>query len=217
MPDPSTAESNAAPAAPTEDIGRAAAGDRAAFDRLHERFAPGLLRFVSQRVGGNTELAEEVAQSTWIAAWDMLQRGRFDPARGAFSTFLYAIGSKYWLRQQRDARTEARIMGAIAPPPAGGDAADADPGRLLAGVELLEDAQRCLFQPDGGQALSDEERDIVIGIARGETERDLARRLGLAPSTINARKQAAYNKLRQALLERGWSAESVEQGVLNLE
>jgi DNA-binding CsgD family transcriptional regulator len=40
-------------------------------------------------------------------------------------------------------------------------------------------------------------------VSEGETDRELARRLKISPSTANARKRAAFQKLRLYLAARG--------------
>jgi len=216
MPDPH-ASSPLEGEPPSEWVPRAAAGDRSAFERLHERFAPGLMRFILKRVDGNADLAEELAHLTWIAAWDALRQGKFDSQRGAFSTFLYGVGSKYWLRHRRDARTDARITAAIGQAQSPAHASPADPAGTMAFVELLQDVRDLLFGESGPQTLSPEEREVLLESARGTSERDLAARLRLAPSTINARKQSGYAKMRRALIGRGWNEESVEHCLSEIE
>ena len=47
--------------------------------------------------------------------------------------------------------------------------------------------------------------------ARGESDRALAKRLGVAPSTLNVRKRGALEKLRRFLASRGHRAETGER------
>jgi RNA polymerase sigma factor (sigma-70 family) len=177
--------------------GRVAAGDERAFEAIHERFDAGLRRFFLTRGGGRVEQAEELAQRTWVQVWRSMSDGKYDPRRAAPSTFIYAVASKMWLRHcrtlTRPASTEAD--GLLARLLEGGDPAD-----LLHAAELLEGMRHCL-RCEG--CLSEEERAIVLAAAHGETERALGRRFGLAASSINARKQAAYAKLRRCMAERG--------------
>src|SRR4051812_23331621 len=71
------------PARPSsEDLGALAAaagrGDRAAFDRLHERLAGGLKRILLNRTGGRTDLTDELAQRTWVVLWGAISSGKYD-------------------------------------------------------------------------------------------------------------------------------------------
>ncbi len=70
--------------------------------------------------------------------------------------------------------------------------------------ELLDAVRACLHAEEAPDSLTPQERHIVQSAARGATDRALAAELGLAASTINVRKQAAYAKLRRALAARGY-------------
>ena len=69
----------------------------------------------------------------------------------------------------------------------------------------------CLSATDTRYALSDEERVVVRGLANGETERSLASQLGIAASTVHARKMSSYNKLRHCLALKGFRLDSGER------
>jgi DNA-binding NarL/FixJ family response regulator len=60
--------------------------------------------------------------------------------------------------------------------------------RLL--VESLRNAANA-----GSAALTGRERDILIGIARGESVKDIAHRVGLSPKTVNNQLTTLRNKL----------------------
>ena len=79
-----------------------------------------------------------------------------------------------------------------------------NPAALLHAAELLDAMRGCLHAAGTPFALSAEERQIVIELSGGESERALAERLGVAASTIHARKQLAYRKLRQCLSAKGF-------------
>lgn len=55
----------------------------------------------------------------------------------------------------------------------------------------------------GGAGLSEEERSIVRMTAAGMSDRTVASRLGLAPSTVNVKKRGAFEKIRRFLASRG--------------
>lgn len=187
-------------------------GDEAAFEELHRRLGGGLRGFFQKRVGSDSDLIEELSQSTWVEVWRSLDGRRFDPNRARITTFIYAIGYKMVLRHARAAR-RGRATAPL-------DDCDALmetwlrelPEDALHGSELIDAVRDCLRRTDTPFSLSHEEREAVIGAARDETERALARRLGVAASTVNARKKAAYAKLRQCLTRKGFTADSVERG-----
>ncbi len=71
---------------------------------------------------------------------------------------------------------------------------------------MLESLREALA---GGAAteLTDEERWLVRNWASGQSDRDLAKVMGIAPSNVNVRKQRAYAKLRAYLTHLGFGAE----------
>lgn len=180
-------------------------GDRAAFERLHERLGRGLVRFFFARNGGRSEEAEELAQRAWTAVWGALRDGRYDPNRGAVTTFVYAISYRTWfrhLRQTAASREAAEPMDGVAASMLG----EEDPSQLAAFCELLE-AVRGALAATGPGCLTEEERRLVVAAGGGRTDRALAAELGVAASTVHARRTAALAKLRRMLAARGFRDE----------
>lgn len=171
---------------------RAAGGDHSAFEQLHSRFAAGIYRFFEKRSG--REAAEELAQHTWSELWRAVSQGAYQPDRAAFSTFAYAVAGNVWRRSRRDA---ARSAPTPVPPANDEDFVDA-----LGHAELLDALRACLHNENDG--LTDVERQVVLSLATGDSEREIARVQGVAPSTIHDRKQSGMNKLRRMLAERGF-------------
>jgi RNA polymerase sigma factor (sigma-70 family) len=189
----------------------AAAGDQSAFEALHRRLGGGLKRLFLERTNGRADVAEELAQRTWVAVWQALRDGKYDPSRAAISTFAYAVGSKIWLGHLRGAQREgARVT--VPESPFAIAARSEDPSDAAAGAELIQAVRDCLASGGEGGGLTAEERALVCAAASGESDRALAKRLKLAPSTVNARKRAAYEKLRRYLAQRGHRPESAERG-----
>jgi RNA polymerase sigma factor (sigma-70 family) len=190
---------------------RAPNGDRGAFEQLLNRFDPGLKRILLRRTGGQAELCEELAQRTWIAVWQALHEQRYDPQKSAISTFIYAVAYKLWLQHLRSAGTAPLSGGVLGTGLLDSEGAADNPAALLHAAELLDAMRGCLHAAGTPFSLTAEERQIVIGLSGGESERALAERLGVAASTIHARKQLAYRKLRQCLSAKGFSAETAER------
>lgn len=67
---------------------RARSGHRASFDELVVRLRPRLVAFLARRLT-NAEDAEDVAQETFLRAYDHLDR--YDPSH-SFATWLFSIG-----------------------------------------------------------------------------------------------------------------------------
>ena len=72
----------------SELIRRARDGEEAAFAALVERYAKPVLNFVFRLTGNPTE-AEDIAQDSFVRAWQRLNSFREDKA--AFSTWLFQI------------------------------------------------------------------------------------------------------------------------------
>ncbi|MGB0268126.1 MAG: RNA polymerase sigma factor [Pseudomonadales bacterium] len=75
-----------------------AQGDRQAFAELAAYYLPKLEQY-GTRLSGRPALGEDLAQETLLQLW--LEAGRFDPARGRLSTWLYRIARNRFLDQQR--------------------------------------------------------------------------------------------------------------------
>ncbi len=188
------------------DLARdAAKGNRGAVDALHRRLDPGLRRLFLGRTGGREELAEDLCQRSWATCWKAVAGGKYDPARAAFSTYLYAIASRIWLEHLRRSG-RARELAEVTEYEA--DLLTEDPAAEARLAEVIHLVRECLRGEGGG--LSEDDRWILREVGAGASDRDLARRLGVAPSTMNARKRQALDRLRRFLAMRGHRGESGE-------
>lgn len=161
----------------------------------YQRLAPALVHMLTQKAGGGHEVGEELAQQTWTLVCQAVQAGRYDPLRAAFSTFVYSVAHKVWLRWRRSMAVQARrgVVSLEDQPLADGNGAVAGALDLAEQIQAVRD---CLENPP--TALTGH-IEVLSGIAAGESDRALARRLGLAASTVNARKKTALEALRNAL------------------
>lgn len=196
------------PPVPPEDLAQAAAralgGDRGAFEVIVARLEPGLRRFLGRRTS-DAALIDDLLQRTWTGAWEAFTQGRYDPARSAISTFVYAVASNTWLRHLRGVK------------PASTAAPDDLPGTRVgpqdaaATAEMLETVRKLL---DGRMGdLTEQERWVIRLSAEGAGDRAIAARLKISPSTANQAKQGAMAKLRRILSREGFRPESGERGV----
>ena len=163
-----------------------------------------------RRTGGRAALAEELTHDTWVAVWDSLRNGRYDPSKAAISTFMYAVAHKLWLQHLRragQAHASLNALDSLLDDAAGSD----HPAALLHAEEMVRAIQGCLHAADTPFSLTDEERQVVIGLAGEETERTLAGKLGVAASTIHARKVSAYKKLRSCMTAKGFGEAAAER------
>lgn len=186
-------------------------GDELAFEQLHRRLGGGLRRFFQRRVRGQPDLVEELSQTTWVEVWRALHAGRYDPGRARISTFIYAVGYKMLLRHFRAAQRGPGGAQSVMDRDFVPTATAAAPDDLLHSCELIDAVRDCLRETGTRHGLTDEERVIVAGVVSGDSERALAERLGIAPSTVNARKRSAFEKLRACLVRKGFAREFAER------
>ena len=189
----------------------AAQGDHDAFEQLHRRVGAGLRRLLLKRSAGREDLVDDLCQKTWTSVWKALSEGKYDPARAAITTFVYAVGNNAWFTHLRSfARDQGYVNGS--PAMLGESHLDSAPHRHIPvadahGQAETIDAVRACLRDGGPGALTDNERAIVRAIAAGESDRALARRLVLSSSTVNIRKHAGYSKIRAYLRSKGLVAD----------
>lgn len=200
---PSTGEPEDEHPVPEHGLGaRLARADRAAFDHLHARLA-GPVRSMYAKRGAPLHLAEELGQQAWAAMWEALVAGRYEPQRSSPATYLYAIAHRIWLRHLRDRATTPTAEQVDEPLTAeSGPAAAAD---LAAALQTVRQA---LDRPG---ELSDTDRTVLRLSAEGVSDRELARRLGLAASSAHEARRAAFERLRRVLARKGIVPDSAER------
>lgn len=188
----------------------AAGGDEGAFREFHRRLHPGVRRFLLRRIQSNAELIEELCQRVWIAMWESLRAGRYDTSRSAPTTFVYGIAYNILLQHFRQGRTGISLN-------------DADsfveqlftdhpePSEFLKSCELLDCIRDCIAGRVAPHGITVADREILAALSRGETEREMARHLGISPSTANARKQLALKRLQDYLRKFGHLVDPAEQ------
>ncbi len=176
---------------------KAAGGDEAAFATLYHRLHGGVKRFIQRRGATQPDVIEEVAQHAWVEVWRGLRLGRYDPDRGAVTTFIYAIAFHTWLHHQRE-RTQRKTRDFDASFDDLFYVTDVD--QMLYHIDLLDALRECLR--DTG--LTADERAVIDGLLTGQSERQLAETIGLAASTVNTRKKGALAKIQQCLHSKGF-------------
>jgi RNA polymerase sigma factor (sigma-70 family) len=187
------------------------AGEAGAFDRLHELLDASLRAFVARRIRlhSDAETVIEISQQAWVAAWKALESNKYRSEVAAFNTFLYAIAHKLMLKHR--GQLARNRVGSLA-----SDAAEqiAEVSREAAEelhVAHLLDCTRQILRDPSSAGLSSQETEVLSGLLEGATERSLSARLGAAASTVHARKQSAFAKIRQALTSAGFSEEDIER------
>ena len=173
-------------------IGRCQAGDQAAFATLYERYAPTLYRLALSVLLVEQD-AEDVLQEAMVYAFRNLHR--YDPARGAFRTWLYTIT----ISRCRNARrrkwlptvTLAHLLSMGVEPPAPADEA---PEHRAAWAELRDSLRQALA------TLSPRLREAVaLRYGQGLTYREMATIMDCPQKTAESRVRLAHEQLRQAM------------------
>ncbi len=173
-------------------IGRCLAGDQSAYATIYEQYASSLYR-LAYSVLLDEQDAEDVLQEVMIYAFRNLHR--YDPARGAFRTWLYTIT----ISRCRNARRRkwlptvalTNLLATGLEPPA--PAADL-PEHRAAWTELHDSLRRALA------TLSPRLREAVaLRYGQGLTYREMAEIMECPQKTAESRIRLAHEQLRKAL------------------
>lgn len=168
----------------------AAGGSREAFEAIHTRLSPGLRRLLLDR-GCDAATADDLCQKAWSGAWEACAARRYDPRRSSIATFVYAVMNNVWIEHLRGkGRRDAFTALSEELPVFGGG-----PGEAAPAGEALQRLRAALSSPE----FTDQERWTLRLVAEGASDRAIAQRLGIAPSTAHQARQAALAKLRRIL------------------
>ena len=169
-------------------IRRMAAGDREAFGRFYDRYAPLVYPLVVRIVRDRTDAADVLQEVFW-EAWQGAPA--YDPGRGSPEAWMVtrartrAIDRVRAVRRRRETFVPAVDEGP-APLEAGGDAAEQaeDRGVIRAALAQLSPAQR---------------EAIELAYYAGLTQTEIARRLEQPLGTIKTRIRLGLERLRDAV------------------
>jgi RNA polymerase sigma-70 factor (ECF subfamily) len=174
---------------------RVAEGDVEALSCLYDRYAPSVYAFAAHMLG--RDHAEDIVQEAFLRLWR--SAGRFDPARGAFSAWFYALVRHRIHDQLRRRRRDERLMVA-------GDADDLLAETPIPGVDVDE----AVAQRERGRIVlralqslpSDHRRVLVLAyFGGGLSQASIADYLGWPLGTVKKRTRLGLQKLRRMLDE----------------
>ncbi len=121
-------------------LGEATRGDLDAFATLYRRHQQRVYRFARAMTGSN-DAAEDITQEVFVVL--LTDAGRFDPARAAFTTYVYGIVrnlSRHRVRRERTGPSVDEVMR---------DGLDidvgADPSKRVEGAQLAGAVRRALL------------------------------------------------------------------------
>ena len=174
-----------------ELVRRVQAGDREAFTELYGRYAPAAYG-LALRVLRQPGLAQDVVHDAFAAIWGAPEI--YDPARGAFRSFLLSLVHHRAVdvvrREERLRDRERRVNLEPAPNEDWGEA-------VFEAADLADrrrDVRRALAE------LSPEQREVIeLAYFQGYTQARIAAERGIPLGTVKTRTLAAMRKLRSLL------------------
>ena len=175
--------------AEAELLARLLARDEDALRQVVESQGP-VVYGMARRVLGDSPLAEEVAQDTFLALWR--RPGSFDPARGTLRGFLLGVARNKAVdavrKEERLARTKEAVIAEVPDQSSVGDADET--------IMRRDEIKNALA------SLSNVQREaLVLAYFGGRTYREVAEELGIPEGTAKTRMRDGLVSLRR-LLER---------------
>lgn len=172
-------------------IGRVAAGDREAYQRLFEHFAP-RVKGLMLKAGASSDDAEEIAQETLLAVWR--KAAQFDPVSAGAAAWIYTIARNLRIDAvRRVARAgtvdhDAELEYLVDPAEPADD--------LMARNDEAVRVERAL------SSLSDEQSMAIrLSFIEERPHGEIAGALGIPLGTVKSRIRLAMNRLRTLLDE----------------
>ena len=173
-------------------IAQALAGDRQAFSVIVRQLMTRVVA-LTYRITGDKETALDLAQETFVSAWENLRTYRGD---AGFVNWVFRIATNKSLNHLRSASTRGTLdesnLDDIASP-------DLDPERRMIRHELAERVREFMI------GLPPQQRAIFeLRFYKGMPFEEIAAALERAVGTVKTGYREAVRKLRTCALERGW-------------
>jgi RNA polymerase sigma-70 factor (ECF subfamily) len=172
---------------------KVAGGDVDAWSALYDRYASSVYAFAAHVLG--RDHAEDVVQESFLRLWRAA--ARFDPTRGAFSSWFYGIVRHHIQDQLRSRRREERMM-------VGSDADELLAAAPIPGVDVPD----VVWRRERGKAVlralqslpPDQRRVLVLAyFGLGLSQTAIADYLGWPLGTVKKRTRLGLQKLRHLL------------------
>ncbi|MEO6458106.1 MAG: sigma-70 family RNA polymerase sigma factor [Chloroflexia bacterium] len=164
--------------------------DESALAALYDRYG-GLVYSLALRVVGDSELAEEVLQDTFLRCWNGV--AQYDASRGAIPSWLMGIARNRAIDLLRSRQHQARLreQNPLPEPDSFGEPRQADASEVIV---LRHTVQEAL---DG---LSVVQRQVIeMAYYDGLTQAEIAHRLGQPLGTVKTRTRDGMERLRRLL------------------
>jgi RNA polymerase sigma-70 factor (ECF subfamily) len=171
------------------DVARAAAGDRAAFERLYHKHVNRVFSLCARMVDDRTR-AEELTQDVFVRAWEKLHLFR---GESAFGTWLHRLTVNVVLNARKSEGRQRTRFEEQDEEAGGIDALPGVVGMPLAPGDLL-DLERAIEKlPPGAR------RVFVLHDVEGYKHEEIAEMLGVTSGATKAQLHRARLLLREAL------------------
>lgn len=163
-------------------------GNRQAYASVVERFQQPLFGYLG-RMGLPQAQAEEIAQETFLRAWQNL--GQYDPKRAEFSTWLFTIARRLALNELERASTRLEK---------GEGSEDIMDTRTVSAFERMEQHERQQRLQQALRRLPLHERStLALAYIQGLNIKTIARIEACSESAVKVRLHRAREQLRQWL------------------
>ena len=166
-----------------------AAGERAAGERLYDRYASRVYGLGLVMLG-NEAAAEDLVQDAFVKL--MRSAARYDPARGSLDTWVLLVARSLALDALRRRVLEARMLEATRPTSELED--EPGPDRIAETHDLVERARAAMAGLSDGQRAA-----LELAYFGGKTSAEVAELEGIPLGTAKTRIRSALMRLRQSL------------------
>jgi RNA polymerase sigma-70 factor (ECF subfamily) len=161
-------------------------GDPVALRQIYDRFGGAVFHLAVRTLGSGAD-AEDVTQTTFVAAWQ--GRETFDPDRGSLLGWLLAIARRKVVDRLRAAARENRVADAVRALPTPRDP-DAAPERV---VDRLVMAEELAMLP------AEQRRVLELAFYDDLTHQQIATVTALPLGTVKSHIRRGMSRLRQRL------------------
>ncbi len=176
-----------------ELIRRMAAGDREAFGRFYDRYAPMAYSLILRVVHDPADAAD-VLQETFWECWQ--RAAAYDPGRGSPEAWLVTRARTRAIDRVRSARRRGETF--VAPLDEAIAAAPADPG----GDPATRIGDRAAVEGALGQLPAVQREVLELAYYGGLTQTEIAERLTQPLGTVKTRIRLGLERLREIMKER---------------
>lgn len=181
-------EPDALPSELSRLIGDVARGDKAAFSRLFEHFAP-RIKAMMMRGGLTASAADDFAQEAMLTVWRKAHL--FDPDSGGASAWIYAIARNRRIDVARSDQRFPTSSGAAVP-----ETIDDQPlPDAAVNAQQEEEKVRAALE----RLSADQKRVLHLAFFEGQSHSEVAETLNIPLGTVKSRTRLAFQRLRELL------------------